>query len=76
MGQRVLAGRDLTWADIYSGPAVAIVSENTARDIWGTPQAAVGKRIRTNAKDDWREVIAVVADEHSDGVDKRTPTIV
>jgi putative ABC transport system permease protein len=76
MGQRMLAGRDLTWADIYNGGAVAIVSENTARDIWGAPDAALGKRIRSNKKDDWREVIGVVADEHADGVDKPAPTIV
>ncbi len=76
MGQRMLVGRDLTWTDIYNGGAVAIVSENTARDIWGAPEAALGKRIRSNKKDDWREVIGVVADEHSDGVDKPAPTIV
>ncbi len=75
MGQRMLTGRDLTWADVYGG-AVAIVSENTARDIWGTPEAALGKRIRPNKKDDWREVIGVVADEHVDGVDKPAPPIV
>ncbi len=72
----MLAGRDLTWADIYNGGDVAIVSENTARDIWGAPDAALGKRIRSNKKDDWREVIGVVADEHADGVDKPAPTIV
>jgi hypothetical protein len=76
MGQRMLAGRDLTWADVYNGGAVAIVSENTARDIWGTPDAALGKRIRPNKKDDWREVIGVVAAEHADGVDKPAPPIV
>ncbi len=76
IGQRILAGRNLTWTDIYNGGEVAIVSENTARDIWGTPEAALGKRIRTNKKDDWREVIGVVADEHADGVDKPAPMIV
>jgi predicted permease len=76
MGQRMLAGRDLTWADIYNGGAVAIVSENTARDLWGRSQAALGKRIRPTDRDDWREVIGVVADERSDGVDKTAPTIV
>jgi hypothetical protein len=42
MGQRMLVGRDLTWGDIYNGGYVAIVSENTARDIWGarTPRSA------------------------------------
>ncbi len=76
MGQRMLAGRDLTWTDIYNGGAVVIVSENTARDIWGAPEAALRKRIRSRDSDDWREVIGVVANEHSDGVDKPAPTIV
>ena len=76
VGQRMLAGRDLTWADIYNGGAVAIVSENTAREIWGAPKAALGKRVRTRDRDDWREVIGVVADDHADGVDKQAPTMV
>jgi predicted permease len=76
VGQRMLAGRDLTWADLYNGGDVAIVSENTARDMWGTPEAALSKRIRPNEKDDWREVIGVVADEHADGVDKPSPAMV
>ncbi len=76
MGQRMLAGRDLTWADVYNGGAVAIVSENTARDIWGGSEAAIGKRIRSRDKDEWRDIIGVVADEHSDGVDKPAPTII
>ena len=50
MGQRMLAGRDLTWAEIYNQRPVALVSENTAREMWGSPQAAIGKRIRVNRK--------------------------
>lgn len=76
MGRRMLAGRDLTWAEIYNQRPVALVSENTAREMWGSPQAAIGKRIRVNLKDDWSEVIGVVCDEHTDGVDKKAPTIV
>jgi predicted permease len=76
VGQRLIAGRDLTWTDIYNGGAVAILSENTAREIWGTPEAAVGKRVRTRDSDDWREVIGVVANEYADGVDKQPPTMV
>src|SRR6185437_14900079 len=66
MGRRMLAGRDLTWAEIYNQRPVALVSENTARAMWGSPQAAIGKRIRVTVKDDWREVIGVVGDEHTD----------
>jgi predicted permease len=76
MGQRMVAGRDLTWAEVYRQQPVAVVSENTAREEWGSPQAAIGRRIRVTVKDDWCEVIGVVADEHTDGVDKKAPTIV
>ena len=76
MGQRMLTGRDLTWAEIYNQRPVALVSENTAREEWGSPRAAIGKRIRATLKDDWREIIGVVADEHADGVDKKAPTLV
>jgi predicted permease len=75
MGRRMLAGRDLTWAEVYNQRPVALLSENTAREMWGSPQAAIGKRIRVNVKDDWCEVIGVVGDEHTDGVDKKAPTI-
>lgn len=75
VGQRMLVGRDLTWADIQSGGRVAIVSENTAREIWGTPKSAIGRRVRTRDGDDWREVMGVVADEHADGVERQAPTI-
>jgi hypothetical protein len=52
------------------------MTENTARAMWGSAQAAIGKRIRVNLRDDWCEVIGVVADEHTDGVDANAPTIV
>lgn len=76
MGERLLAGRDLTWTETYNCRPVALVTENAARDLWGSPQAAIGKRIRTNKKDDWHEVIGVVANEYTDGVDKKPPSIV
>jgi predicted permease len=76
IGERLLAGRDLTWTETYNSRPVALVTENTARDMWGSPQAAIGKRIRTNTKDDWHEVIGVVANEYTDGVDKKPPPTV
>ena len=42
----MIAGREFTWTDIYGTQASAMVSENLARELWGTPAAAVGKRIR------------------------------
>ena len=46
-GTRLVAGRDFTWTDLYDHRPVVMVSENLARELWGTPAAAIGKRIRT-----------------------------
>jgi putative ABC transport system permease protein len=76
VGARLIAGRDLTWAETYNETPVALVSENMARELWGDPRAAIGKRIRPTLKDDWREVIGVVADLHDDGLEQKAPGIV
>jgi hypothetical protein len=76
MGGRLIAGRDLTWTDTYNQVSVALVSENLARELWRDPRLALGKRIRSTLKDDWCEVIGVVADERSDGVDQKAPATV
>ena len=76
LGTPLVAGRDLTWGDIYNKVPVAIVSEKVARENWHDPVLALGKQIRANAKDDWREVVGVVRDVHDDGVDKKAPSSV
>ncbi|MBC7928408.1 MAG: ABC transporter permease [Bryobacteraceae bacterium] len=76
LGNRILAGRDLTWTDVYQTRNVVLVSENLARELWGSAVGAIGKRIRENPKGTWREVIGVVGDEHDDGVHQKPPTIV
>jgi predicted permease len=76
MGNQLLAGRDLTWSDAYEKHRVALVSENLARELWQTPQNAIGKRIRDNLKAPWREVVGVVSDERVDGLDRKSPTTV
>ena len=76
MGGRLIAGRDLTWTDTYNKVSVALVSENLARELWHDPRLALGKHIRSTLKDDWSEVIGVVADERDNGVDQKAPTIV
>ncbi|MBN9659333.1 MAG: ABC transporter permease [Acidobacteria bacterium] len=72
-GSRMIAGRDLTWAEVYQRAPVALVSENLARAFWSEPRLAIGKRIRATLKDDWREVIGVVADVHDDGIEQPAP---
>jgi predicted permease len=76
MGTRLFAGRDITWTDIYSQRPVVVVSENLARELWRTPGAAIGKRVRGASNDPWREIVGVVADVHSDGADRPAPTTV
>jgi predicted permease len=76
LGTPLIAGRDLTWNDIYKGIPVAMVSENLAREYWNDPANALGKRIRVGSTDDWREVIGVVANVHNDGISQDAPATV
>jgi len=76
IGTPLVAGRDFTWTDIYKRFPAAIISENFARELWNTPENALGKRLRGAATDDWREVVGVVGDVHDDGVSKASPTMV
>ena len=76
MGTPLVAGRDLTWSEIYAKQPVAIISENMATEYWHSPDNALGKHIRVGNTDDWREVIGVAANVHDDGVDKPAPTSV
>ena len=75
MGTRVIAGRDFTWTDLYEKRRVAIVSENLARDFWGDPRAALGKRIRVGTNDAWREIVGVAEDIYDDGMQAKPTAI-
>ena len=75
MGGSVVAGRDFSWADAYELRPVAMVSDTLARELWGSPAAALGKRIRPYAKGSWREVVGVLSDTRDDGLNEK-PTAV
>ena len=75
-GTRIIAGRELTWTEVYGARPVVMLSENLAREFWGKPSAAVGKRIREFPGTPWQEVIGVIQDVRENGVDKKTPEIV
>ncbi len=57
---------------------MAIVSENLARELWGSPAAALGKRVREyyDKESPWREVVGVAADVHDDGVHEPAPAAI
>ena len=76
MGTRLVAGREFTWTEVYGLRPVAIVSENFARESWGSAPAAIGKRIQQFSKMPWVEVIGVAQDVRHNGVDEKAPAIV
>jgi putative ABC transport system permease protein len=75
LGIPLIAGRDFTWAETYQRLPVAMVSENLAREYWGSPANALGKYIRVSTTDDWRQIVGVAGDLLDDGTNKDAPTI-
>ncbi len=76
LGTRLVAGRDFTWKEIYDLRYKVIVSENLAREEWGSADAAIGKRIQQGSGLPWYQVIGVAQDLRQNGVDQRAPAIV
>ena len=76
MGNRLIAGRTLTWSDSYEQLPVVVISENLAREYWKEPSAALGRRIRNTPDNPWRTIVGVVGDERDEGVAKPAPAIV
>jgi predicted permease len=75
-GTRLVAGRELTWTEVYGLRPVVMISENLAREMWGTPAAAIGKRLSEFPAMPWHEVIAVIQDVREKGVQDTAPEIV
>ncbi len=73
-GTRMIAGRDFTWTDLYEKRHVAIISENLAREWWGSPRAALGKRVREGSIAPWREVVGVVENVYDNGMQVEAPS--
>lgn len=75
-GTRLVAGREMTWSEAYALRPVVMVSENLARELWGTPSAAIGKHLRQYSNMPWHEVVGVVQDVREKGVQEKAPEIV
>jgi putative ABC transport system permease protein len=75
-GTRLLAGRDFTWEDVLDHHGVALVSGKMARENWGEPANALGKRIRQQGGSAWLEVVGVVENVHAEGVNLAAPATV
>ena len=76
LGTRIVAGRAFTWSDIYTFQQYIMVSENFARENWGSAPAAIGKRARQFSSMPWQVVIGVVQDVRHNGVDEKAPVII
>src|SRR6266853_1133473 len=44
LGTPLVAGREITWTDTYNKIPAAMISESLAREYWGEPSNALGKR--------------------------------
>jgi putative ABC transport system permease protein len=76
MGNRLVAGRSITWSEIHQRRPVIVISEPLAREHWGDPSRAIGQRLRGMQRDaPWREIVGVAGDERDDGLD-RPPTAI
>jgi putative ABC transport system permease protein len=74
MGMRVLRGRAISERDIATSPLVAVVNQ-TLVDRYFRGQDVIGKRLEIGFSQPpkWREIVGVVADVHSAGLDQDTP---
>ena len=76
MGNRLVAGRSITWTEIHERRPVIVISETLAREYWDEPSRALGKRVRTGSRNPWREIVGVVGDERDDGLNQPATAIV
>jgi putative ABC transport system permease protein len=70
MGNPVVAGRSMTWDDVHTRARVVVIADNLAREVFGDPARAIGRRLSTGLEPgDWREIIGVVGDERDEGME-------
>src|SRR5207244_4324049 len=76
LGIPILAGRDITAADRYSAPRVAVINETTARRYF-RGKDAIGKRFAWSPADPKNiEIVGVVQDAKYDNLKQQTPRLV
>jgi predicted permease len=73
LGTPILAGRDSQWSDHYGTQQMAVISRTFAEREWGSPAAAIGKRVRRTPTSPWIEVIGVAGDLRLHGVEQDAP---
>ena len=77
IGNQFVAGRDISWSDVYERRMVVVISEALAREYWQEPAHAIGKRVRCcNPSMPWREIVGVTGNERDDGLNHPATAIV
>ena len=76
LGTRIVAGRGIGWDDANTQRSVMLVSESLARREWGSPAAALGRRVSAIPSNPGFEIVGVVEDVHHDGLDQPAPPTV
>ena len=75
MGNSLVVGRAITWTDVFELRRVVVISETLAREYWGSPEAALGRRVRA-FRPDWYEIVGVSGDERDDGLNRPATAMV
>jgi predicted permease len=77
MGNRLVAGRSITWSEIHQRRPVIVISATLAKEYWQEPSTAIGKRVRAMQQGaPWREIVGVAGDERDDGLSQPATSIV
>ena len=76
MGNRIIAGRTITWTDIHERRPLALISENLSLEYWDTPAKAIGHRIRSFTGAPWQEIVGVVENVRANGLNHPPPALV
>ena len=69
MGIRLIAGRNFNDGDHSESPFVVVINETMAKRYW-PGASAIGKRVRPNGANPWREVVGIIADVKHWGYDR------
>lgn len=75
-GTRLIVGRDFNWTEILAKRNVVMLSENLAREYWGSAGTAVGRHLMGPPGTPPWEVVGVVEDVRINGVDQAPPATV
>ncbi|MFC1660351.1 FtsX-like permease family protein, partial [Gemmatimonadota bacterium] len=77
MGTPLLMGRSFTWDDIHARAPLVLLSESLARQVFGSPEAAMGRHVAARPDPpQWKEIIGVVSDVREDGMGQSPPLLI